>query len=181
MRKQLVRGRMARWTAVCIVAGLIAAGVLGLARVSSAQASGDAVLSTGDTGKLLPPSVYFKGQSASTQLRNSGGVKFADGLFVLAVMVDTSGYSSDIQQKYQAYLIAEAPIKIEGHTLAAGVYGVGFVEGNKFVVLDVGAHDLFSVGSHKDEALKRPMPLKVVADGASYRLYAGRNYVSFAR
>jgi len=147
---------------------------------ANAQAAQDTVLNAAEATKLLPASVYFKGQSASTQLRNSGGVKFGDGLFVLAVMVDTSGYSSDIQQKYQAYLIAETPIKIEGHTLAAGVYGVGFVEG-KFVVLDVGAHDLFSVGAHKDEALKRPMPLKVVADGASFRLYAGRSYVSFAR
>jgi len=147
---------------------------------ANAQAAHDTVLNAAEATKLLPASVYFKGQSASTQLRNSGGVKFGDGLFVLAVMVDTSGYSSDIQQKYQAYLIAETPIKIEGHTLAAGVYGVGFVEG-KFVVLDVGAHDLFSVGAHKDEALKRPMPLKVVADGASFRLYAGRSYVSFAR
>ena len=99
----------------------------------------------------------------------------------LAVMVDTSGYSSDVQQKYQAYLISEIPIAIEGHALPAGVYGVGFVADNKFVVLDVGAHDLFSVSSHKDEALKRPMPLKVTADGGSFRLYAGRNYVSFAR
>jgi uncharacterized protein (DUF2141 family) len=146
-----------------------------------AQAAQDTVLTVAEATKLLPAAVYFKGQSATTQLRNSGGVKFADGFYVLAVMVDTSGYSSDIQQKYQSYLIAEAPIKIEGHTLPAGIYGVGFVADNKFVVLDVGAHDLFSVSSHKDEALKRPMPLKVTADNGAFRLYAGRNYVSFAR
>jgi hypothetical protein len=181
MRERFGRGRMARLTAVWMVAVVMAAGVLGLARVSSAQGNANAVLSAADATKLLPASVYFKGQSATTQLRNSGGVKFADGLYVLAVMVDTSGYSSDVAQKYQAYLIAEAPIKIEGHTLPAGIYGVGFVEGDKFVVLDVGAHDLFSVGSHKDEAMKRPMPLKVIADGGAFRLYAGRNYVSFAR
>jgi len=163
-----------------IALATLAIGLVGLQVAANAQAGQDAVLNAAEATKLLPASVYFKGQSAPTQLRNSGGVKFADGLFVLAAMVDTSGYSSDIQQKYQAYLIAETPIKIEGHTLAAGVYGVGFVEG-KFVVLDVGAHDLFSVGAHKDEALKRPMPLKVVADGASFRLYAGRSYVSFAR
>jgi hypothetical protein len=160
---------------------VVAAGVLGLARMSVAQGAGDAVLAAADATKLLPPAVYFKGQSATTQLRNSGGVKFADGFYVLAVMVDTSGYSSDIQQKYQAYLISEIPIKIEGHTLPAGVYGVGFVADNKFVVLDVGAHDLFSVTSHKDEAMKRPMPLKVTGDNSGFRLYAGRSYVSFAR
>jgi len=166
--------------------GWIALAVLGISLLGSqvranGQAAQDTVLTVADATKLLPPAVYFKGQSATTQLRNSGGVKFADGFYVLAVMVDTSGYSSDIQQKYQAYLIAEAPLKIEGHALPAGIYGVGFVADNKFVVLDVGAHDLFSVSSHKDEALKRPMPLKVTADNGAFRLYAGRSYVSFAR
>jgi len=168
--------------------GLTALAALGMAAAVSAgltgvvqAATGDSVLTVADTTKLLPEKVYFKGQSATTQLRNSGGVKFADGQFLLAVMVDTSGYSSDIQQKYQAYLITESPIKIEGHALPAGVYGVGFVAENKFVVLDVGAHDLFSVTSHKDEALKRPMPLKVTAEGDGFRLYAGRNYVGFGK
>ena len=142
---------------------------------------GDTVLSAAEATKLLPPAVFFGGQSATTQLRNSGGVKFADGMFVLAVMVDTSGYSSDIQQKYQAYLITEVPIKIDGHDLPVGVYGVGFVAENKFILLDVGAHELFSVTSHSDAAMKRPTPLKVVADGKKFRLYEGRSYVSIER
>jgi hypothetical protein len=187
MRERFGMGAMSRLAAVWMVAGLtaglMAGGIAGVAQqgAGAPNAKGETVLSAADATKLLPAQVYFKGQSATTQLRNSGGVKFADGFYVLASMVDTSGYSSDVQQKYQAYLIAEVPIKIEGHELAAGVYGVGFVDGNKFVVLDVGAHDLFSVGSHRDEALKRALPLKVTADGAVFRLYAGRNYVSFAR
>ena len=91
-----------------------------------AQTSGSA-LTVADSTKLLPASVFFRGQSATTQLRNSGGVKFSDGMFVLATLVDTSGYSSDVQQKYQAYFITEVPIKIEGHDLPAGIYGVGFI------------------------------------------------------
>jgi hypothetical protein len=86
-----------------------------------------------------------------------------------------------VQQKYQAYFITEVPIRIEGHSLEAGIYGVGFIPGDKFVVLDVGAHDLFTVSSHKDEEMKRPMPLKVVAAAEGFRLYEGRNYVTFAR
>jgi hypothetical protein len=132
--------------------------------------------------KLLPASVYYKGQSATTQLRNSGGVKFADGTFVLATLVDTSGYSTDVQAKYQAYFITEDPIKIGGQSLAAGIYGVGFVAGNKFVVTDVGAHDLLTVNSNDDAGLKRPMPLTVMADPAGgFRLYSGRRYVVFNR
>ena len=173
--------RIGKWGPAALMAvGLVVAGALGAARSSEAQA-GDTVLSAAEMSKLLPASVYFKGQSATTQVRNSGGVKFADGMYMLAVLVDTSGYSSEVAQKYQAYFIAETPIKIEGHDLPAGVYGVGFIAENKFVVLDVGAHDLFTVSSHKDEGLKRPMPLKVVAEGGGFRLYAGRTYVGLAR
>ena len=163
------------------IAILIAVGVMGGTQCAVAQAGGDTVLAAADATKLLPASVYFKGQSATTQLRISGGVKFADGFFVLAALVDTSGYSSDVQQKYQAYFITEVPIKVEGHSLDAGIYGVGFIPGDKFVVLDVGAHDLFTVSSHKDEEMKRPMPLKVAAAVGGFRLYEGRNYVTFGR
>ena len=169
--------KKASWIALAA----LAIGLVGLQPRANAQATQDTVLNAAEATKLLPASVYFKGQSATTQLRNSGGVKFADGSYVLSVMVDTSGYSSDVQQKYQAYFITEIPIKVEGHSLPAGIYGIGFVADNKFLVLDVGAHELFSVTSHKDEELKRPMPLKVTSDKDGFRLYAGRSYVSFAR
>src|SRR5208337_5149954 len=109
-------------------------------------------------------SVFFRGQSATTQKRNSGGVKFADGFYVLSTLVDTSGYSSDVQAKYQAYFITEVPIKVGGENLPAGIYGIGFIPDNKFVVTDVGAHDVLTVNSGEDVGLKRPMPLQVVAD-----------------
>jgi hypothetical protein len=109
-------------------------------------------------------------------------VKFADGFFVLATLVDTSGYATNVQSKYQAYFIAEVPIKVGGENLAAGIYGVGFV-GDKFVVTDVGAHDLLTVNSGEDAGIKRPTPLQVLADpaGGGFRLYAGRRFVSFSR
>src|SRR5665213_1875197 len=126
-----------------------------------AFAQGDTLLKPGDTQRLLPGSVFYTGQSATTQLRNSGGVKFADGSYVLATMVDTSGYSSDVSAKYQAYFITETALKIGGHNLPAGIYGIGFIGGNKFVVTDVGAHERFSIDTSTDAGLKRPMPLQV--------------------
>ncbi len=160
--------------------GVRAASGMGAGQAVAAKA-GDAVLPAADAAKLLPATVFFRGQSATTQLRNAGGVKFADGMYVLATMVDTSGYASDVQQKYQAYFITEVALKIEGHLLPAGVYGIGFLAGDKFNVLDVGAHELFVVSSHRDDAMKRPMPLKVVAEGSGFRLYEGRNYVGFGK
>jgi hypothetical protein len=160
-----------------LAAVLALTGVVGRAQAPA----GDAVLTPAETTKLLPEKVWFKGQSATTQLRNSGGVKFGDGYFVLSTLVDTSGYSSDVAAKYQAYFIAEVPVKIEGHDLPAGIYGVGFIPGGKFIVLDVGSHDLFTVDSHTEADLKRPVPLKVTAAKDGFRLYEGRSYVTFAR
>jgi hypothetical protein len=145
-------------------------------------AQGDVVLKPADTQKLLPAAVYYKAQSAPTQLRNSGGVKFADGYYLLSTLVDTSGYSSDVQAKYQAYFITEVPIKLAGQRLPAGIYGVGFVPGDKFIVTDVGAHDLLTVSSSTDSDIKRPVPLQVTSDpSGGFRLYEGRKYVSFSR
>jgi hypothetical protein len=143
---------------------------------------GDTVLKPADTQKLLSAAVYYKAQSAPTQLRNSGGVKFADGYYLLATLVDTSGYSSDVASKYQAYFITEVPIKVGGQSLPAGVYGVGFIPGDKFVVTDVGAHDVLTVSSSSDQDIKRPLPLQVTTDPAGgFRLYEGRKYVAFSR
>jgi len=148
----------------------------------AAVAQGDTVLKAADVQKLLPDAVWYKGQSAPAQKRNSGGVKFADGSYVLATLVDNSGYASDVAAKYQAYFVAEVPIKIGGQSLPAGVYGVGFVADNKFAVTDVGAHDVFTVSSSTDEEMKRPMPLQVTTDpGGGFRLYAGRRYVTLTK
>lgn len=153
-----------------------------LAVPAHAVAQNGTILTPTDTQKLLPAAVYYKGQSAPSQLRNSGGVKFSDGYYVLATLVDNSGYSSDVATKYQAYFVAEVPLLIGGHRLPAGVYGVGFLPGNKFVVTDVGGHDVLTAASAHDDAMKRPMPLKFTTDaGGGFRLYAGRNYVKFRR
>ncbi|MGP8250980.1 MAG: hypothetical protein ACLQHF_03035 [Terracidiphilus sp.] len=144
--------------------------------------TGDKILKPADTQKLMPASVWYAGQAAPSQLRNSGGVKFADGHFVMATLVDTSGYSTGVAAKYQAYFIVEEPLKIGGQTLPAGVYGFGFIAGNQFVVTDIGGHDVLTVSSTNDTSMKRPMPLQVIADPAGgYRLYAGRNYVTFSK
>jgi len=149
--------------------------------VRSLAQGGVTGLKPADTQRLLPASVYYKAQSAPTQLRNSAGIKFADGYYLLTTMVDTSGYSSDVAAKYQAYFITEVPLKFGSDNLPAGVYGVGFVA-DKFVITDVGAHDVFSAATSSDDALKRPMPLQIMADpSGGFRLYAGRKYVKFVR
>jgi hypothetical protein len=163
-------------------AGLVLGLTMAPARVSAQ--GGDKVLAAADVQKMFAEGqrLWYKGQAAPAQLRNSGGVKFSDGSYVLATLVDTSGYSSDVQAKYQAYFITESALKIGGHDLPAGIYGVGFIGDNKFIVTDVGAHDLFTVDSSNDDAMKRPRPLQVTENsGGGFRLYAGRRYVTFSK
>jgi hypothetical protein len=136
------------------------------------------VLSVEDVKRVVPPSYFFRGQSASVQLRNSAGFRTSDGKLVLAGLVDTSGYATDVAEKYQGFLITEVKLTIEGSELPPGQYGFGFSKQGKFTVMDVGNNDLLSASAHLDESLHRPVPLKIVADQGSYRLYAGKKWVS---
>jgi hypothetical protein len=164
-----------------VVAGATILAALGASGWVRAQSGANTVLSPADTEKLFPATVYYCGQSAPAQLRNSGGVKFADGHYVLASLVDTSGYSSGVKEKYEGYLITEVPLKIGGKHLPAGAYGIGFV-GDKLFVTDLGGNDVLTAHAFTDEAIQRPRPLQVTADAASgYRLYVGRSYVQFDR
>ncbi len=170
--------RVRLWTASLSIALFM----LAAAPARSQSSSLDTIVHPADAAKLLPAQVFFRGQSAPLQARNSGGIKFSDGMYLLAALVDSSGYSTAVQQKYQAYLFAEVAIEINGHPLPAGAYGSGFVAGN-FEVMDIGNHTLFSVAATHDDALKRPMPLQVMAESAAgkYRLYQGRDYVVVSR
>jgi hypothetical protein len=144
----------------------------------SAQEQKAGVLSADDVKKVVPSVYFFRGQSALVQLRNSAGFSGTDGKLVLAGLVDTSGYATDVQAKYQGFLITEVKLGIEGSDLAPGEYGFGFSKEGKFLVMDVGANELFTVTGQVDEKMPRPVPLKIVEDGGSYRLCAGRKCVS---
>ena len=165
-----------------VLAGAAIMVAMGSSGWVAAQSGTTTVLQPADLEKLFPATVFYRWQSAPTQLRNSGGGKFADGHYVLASMVDTSGYSTGVAAKYQGYLIAEVPLKIEGKLLPAGAYGFGFLDGDRFVVTDLGGHDVLTAHSAKDTDKARPRPLEVSDDPAGgFRLYAGRNYVHFGR
>ncbi|HTP68775.1 MAG TPA: hypothetical protein VMJ35_07725 [Dongiaceae bacterium] len=144
----------------------------------------EGILSAADVGgKLFPDKVFFRGQVAPVQARNSGGVRFGDELLVMAALVDSSGYASGIKEKYQGYLITEVPLEVNGQSLKPGAYGFGFIENDQFVLMDVGANELFKASSKKDTEIKHPVPLQVVAGSTAgvYRLYKGRDYVEIHR
>ena len=143
----------------------------------------DTLLKAADISpKIFPEHVFFRGQVAPTQLRNTGGVHFADDLYVLAGLVDSSGYSTAIKEKYQGYLLNEVTLDIGGKALKPGAYGFGFVSG-KFMVMDLGGNDILEGTAQHDAEMKRPMPLQVTAstNAGTYRLYVGRDFIEFHR
>jgi hypothetical protein len=175
-------------TLLCLLPAILlaAAGIsfAGPQKAADTAPAKEGILTAADIGnKLLPEKVFFRGQIAPVQARNTGGVRYADGFLVFAGLVDSSGYSTGIREKYQAYLINEVPVEIGGQTLKPGAYGIGFLDGGKFVVMDVGANDVLQAASMKDAEMKRPVPLQFVAGAGvgNYRLYHGRDYVEFHR
>ena len=128
---------------------------------------------------VVPSEFFFRGQKAPTQLRNAAGFQTADGKVTFGSLVDASGYSSAIQQKYQGILVTESKLNIGGSDLAPGEYGFGFA-GGQFVVMNVASENVLSVPSQADAELKRAVPLKLIEDGAGYKLYAGKKWVSLA-
>src|SRR5437764_6465428 len=153
-------------------------------RAGSPPAGQDTVLKASYiTPKLFPEHVFFRGQVAPAQLRNTGGVHFADDLYVLAGLVDNSGYSTAIKEKYQAYLLSEVTLEIGGQTVKPGAYGFGFITGGKFILMDLAANNLIEVVGEHDAEMKRSVPLQVVASSTagSYRLYVGRDFIEFRR
>jgi hypothetical protein len=176
-----MRNRAAAWLLPALL--LVSLHVAMAQEKQAAAPPKEGVLKAAEVGdKLFPDKVFFRGQSATVQARNSAGVRYADGFVVLAALVDASGYSSGLKEKYQGFLITEVPLTIGGQTLKPGQYGFGFVEGNTFVVMDVAASDVLKAASTKDAEIKRPVPLQIVAgQHGQYRLYKGRDYVEFAR
>ena len=177
----------------CAVSALLAATLLagscaGNGLASAQMASAPAAKTDGPLGVLthdqaeaiLPASVFYRGQSATIQGRNSAGIRLNGGRLVLTAIVDTGGYSTAVQQTYQAYLLTEVALKVDNKTLAPGAYGFGFVAGDRMVIMDVGANQILEAKTTRDAALARPKPLQLIADqmvSGSYKLYLGRSFV----
>ncbi len=133
-------------------------------------------LSPEAVAKLLPATVYFQGKTAPIQLRNAAAVPLG-GAIVWAALVDTSGYASEVQERYQFYLVTEIPLLVGQTTLAAGAYGGGFL-GERFLVMDLGGHTVAEGDLHQDPGMKRPRPLQMLPDSPdTVKLYLGRRWV----
>ncbi len=138
------------------------------------------VLTGAELTRIVPAGFYFQGLSAQTQMRNSAAARLGNNRYVISALVDTSGYSSDIREKYAGFLITDSPITVGGKSVEVGAYGFGFIGDGKFNLLDLSGKELLVVAAHKDEQLARPRPLTMMKAGNGIRLYSGRDYVEIA-
>src|SRR3954467_11569422 len=124
---------------------IISSGLLALlvfACYSSSMAQDFQVLSDKDAAAAIPTSFYFAGQSAPTQIRNAAAARIGKDRLVIAGMVDTSGYSTEISGKYEGFFITDSPVKIGDKTLGTGAYGFGFSSDGKLRIFDISSKEI---------------------------------------
>ena len=89
-----------------------------IAVVSVSAQSGARVLDRDDAKLFVPEGFYFEGQSAATQMRNSGVAILGEKRHVIVGLVDTSGYSADIAKLEEKWGVA--PKNAAAHCGLAG-------------------------------------------------------------
>lgn len=138
------------------------------------------------TGKAfesaVPKDFYLEGNAIPVEKRNTVLLNTPSGARVLAGLIDTTGYSSQIQQKYIGMLIVEAPITACSIDLPVGSYGFGLEKpapqsqgSANFLVYDQAGKQLGSCTAEEDKGLKQPRPLQVTkGSDTTATLWLGR-------
>jgi hypothetical protein len=135
------------------------------------------VLEEAAMSRIVPTSFYFAGQSAETQMRNAAAARIGKDRHIMAGLVDTSGYSTEISGKYEGFLITDSQIAIGNRTLGTGAYGFGFSANGRINIFDLSSKQILSAVTKNDIDMKRPRPLMMVSEANGIRLYKGKNYV----
>jgi len=163
------------------IAVSFAAAVVFIAGAASAAAQdGVKVLERNEAKTFVPAGFYFEGQSAPTQMRNTGVATIGEKRHVIVGLVDTSGYSADVAAKYEGFFITDSKVKIGGKKLGTGAYGFGFTRDGKINIHDVGGKTILTAETKDDGDLKRPRPLMLMMVNGELRFYKGRTYAVLA-
>ena len=138
------------------------------------------ILTGADLLRVVPPGFYFQGLTAPTQMRNSAAARFGANRYVIAGLVDTSGYAADVRARYEGFLITDSAITINGSDLGVGAFGFGFSNDGKLNILDLAGNEILSVSTTRDNQLKRARPLMMTKSGNGIRFYSGKDYAVIA-
>ncbi len=126
----------------------------------------------------IPNDFYLEGNRIPTNKMNSVLVKTPTGARVLFGTLNTTGYSSQIQQKYEGMIISESHFTLCGQKIGVGSFGFGHTkplptsnEDMKLTIYDQAGTKVAECSGKKDASLKQPVPLQVLND----KLYLGRH------
>ena len=144
------------------------------------EAQEGVILTKDQLSQVVPSGFYFDGKSAATQMYNATAVQFGEKRHVIAALVDTSGYATDVREKVEGFLIADLAVKIGGKDLSVGSYAFGFTKEGTLNVFDLSGAQLFSVKGTRDSAMRAPRPLAIVKGADGIRLYRGKDFVIVA-
>jgi hypothetical protein len=136
------------------------------------------------TGKAfesaIPNDFYLEGNRIPVEKRNAALLKTPAGARLVLALIDTTGYSSQIRQKYIGMVITEGNVSVCSVSLGVGSYGFGLEkpaptsnEDAKFFLYNQAGEKVGECGAKKDNAVKQPKPLNV----SGSRLYLGRYYL----
>jgi hypothetical protein len=145
-----------------------------------------------ETGKAfdsaVPKDFYLEGNAIPVEKRNSVLALTPSGARLVAGLIDTTGYSSEVQQKYIGMIISEGSLDVCGKRVGLGSFGFGLSKAAaasgrqegpaKFHLYNQAGHEVASCGAPWDAKAEHPRPLDLVpGSGGSARLYLGRNWV----
>jgi len=159
--------------------GALVLGVAALLAVASAPAQAQEKVEGKAFDAAVVKDFYLEGNAIPVQKRNTVVAKGADGKRMVFGLLDTTGYSAEIQAKYAGMLIVERPVTVGGAAGGTGAYGFGIVKGTpaegpgKLIIYDVGGTKVGEATAQWDAALAQPVPLQFVKG----RLYVGRHWV----
>ena len=138
------------------------------------------------TGKAfesaIPNDFYLEGNRIPVEKRNAALLKTPAGARLVLALIDTTGYSSQIQQKYIGMVITEGTVSVCSVPLSVGSYGFGLEKpaargggDAKFSLYNQAGEKIGECAAKKDSAVKQPRPLNIVlSKEAGARLYLTR-------
>jgi hypothetical protein len=146
-----------------------------------------AIVTGKEFDKGMPKDFYVEGNSIPTEKRNAAMLKNANGRQTIFAILDTSGYSSAVQEKYKGMLISAAHVTVCGHGVSIGSYAFGLknpegaqgesAKSIQFILYNQGGDKLWDCAAERDEALKQPTPLEAVSKADAVRIYFGRHWI----
>jgi hypothetical protein len=150
---------------------------------NTARAQGGFEPVTADAfNRAVPTDFYLEGEHIPVEKRNAAVLKNEKGARVVLALLDTTGYASQIRQKYEGMLITETKLSICGNEIGVGSYGFGLerlpgaaAAQAPFRIYNQAGEKVGECTAKRDSSIKQPKPLAVTsAQGGTARLCLGK-------